>query len=172
MTWSKRLPLPNMFDDIFSEMTEFSEIFNRIFDEDQKNLGLPGVYYYSIQVSSSPDGKPVIREFSNSHPSKRKQVEHDVRKPLVDVSIDENEKILKIVAEMPGASKENIKLNAKETHLSISTTRADKPYNAEVPLPQKVDPDTAEASYNNGILEVVFQLKGRDEHNGIDIRIK
>lgn len=161
-----------MFDDIFSEMTEFSEIVNRMFDEDQKNPDLPGVYYYSIQVSSGPDGKPVIREFSNSHPKKRKQLEHDIREPLVDVSIDENEKTLKIVAEMPGASKENIKLNAKENHISISTTSADKPYNAEVPLPQKVDPDTAEASYNNGILEVVFQLKGRDEPNGFNIRIK
>ena len=161
-----------MFDDIFSEMTEFSEIINRIFDEDQKNPDLPSVYYYSIQVNSGPDHKPVIREFSNSHPSKHKQMEHDIREPLVDVSIDENEKNLKIVAEMPGASKENIKLNAKENHVSISTTNADKPYNAEVPLPQKVDPDTAEASYNNGILEVVFHLKRLDEPNGINIRIK
>ena len=161
-----------MFDDIFPEMREFSEIIDRMFNEDRKNTNLPGVYYYSIQVSSGPDGKPIIREFSNSQPNKRKQLEHDTREPLVDVSIDENEKILKIVAEMPGASKENIKLNAKENHISISTISTGKPYNAEVPLPRKINPDTAEASYNNGILEVVFHLKGLTEPNGVNIRIK
>jgi HSP20 family protein len=172
MIWSKRLPLPNMFDDMFPEMTEFNEIINRMFDEDSKNPDLPGVYYHSIQISVGPDGKPVIREFSNSHQSKRKQIEQNARQPLVDVSIDEDEKKLKIVAEMPGASKEKIKLNAKENHLIINTINAGKPYNAEVPLPRRVDPDTAEASYNNGILEVVFHLKEQDEPNGVNIKIR
>lgn len=162
----------NMLDDIFPEMTEFSEIFNRMFDEDRKKSDLPGIYYYSMQVNSGPDGKPVIRKFSNTHPSKRKQIELGAREPLVEVSIDENEKTLKIVAEMPGASKESIKLNAKENHIAISTISSGKPYNAEVPLPRKVDPDTADANYNNGILEVVFHLKGLDEPNGANIRVK
>ncbi len=161
-----------MFDDILPEMTEFNERINRMFDEVSKNPDQPGVYYHSIQLSVGPDGKPVIREFSNSNQSKRKQIEENARQPLVDISIDESEKKLKIVAEMPGVSKEKIKLNAKENHVAISTISSGKPYNAEVPLPRKVDPDTAEASYNNGILEVVFHLKGTDEPKGVNIKIK
>ncbi len=71
----------------------------------KKEIG-PIVYGYSVTIG--PDGKPVVREFGNvkkgaTSPWKRIQ---DKREPLVDVVCSDKE--VRVIAEMPGVSKEDI----------------------------------------------------------------
>jgi len=172
MTWRRSSLFDWMFQDIFSEFTEFDDVVNRMFDEVQKNPDQNGTYYYGLQVSVGPDGRPMMREFGNVRPTRQGQLQLGTREPLVDVSIDDKEKTLKIVSEMPGASKDSIKLNATEKHVTLGSNSDGKPYNAEIPLPADVDPNSADASYNNGILEVVFKLKRHDEPKSSNIKIK
>jgi HSP20 family protein len=95
-----------------------------------------------------------------------------VREPLVDVSVDEKEGTVKVVVEMPGADKESMKVNATEEHAAITANNSGKPYSAEVPLSVNVDPNTADASYTNGILQVIFKKKGPEPPKGVNVRIK
>lgn len=174
------------FDDFFKE---FEKWFEEAFKEFEKEWGElpkdlvrekksgsrvirefgPLVYGYSITIG--PDGKPIIREFGNVRPSRRpsKMIEvSEEREPLVDV-IEEEDKV-RVVAEVPGVSKEEINLDVVDNKLRISTTGKIK-YYKEVPLDVPVDPDTSKATYTNGILEVTLKKKG-EKKEGKKIKIE
>jgi len=131
-----------------------------------KELG-PFVYGYSVKIG--PDGKPEIREFGNVKPgvepvglgSFKPRFDVGLRdfvEPLVDV-IDEDDKI-SVIAELPGVEKKDINLSfSGEDVLKIKVDTEKRKYYKEIKLPAKVDPDSAEASYRNGVLEVVFNKK-------------
>lgn len=175
MTWRRRRSLfDRMFDDFgrdFCGMDEWAEkMFENLRNIDPSELP-ENTYYYGFQLTQGPDGKPVIREFGNVKPFERGQLTVGAREPLVDVSVDEKEGTVKIVAEMPGADKESMDVNATEDHVSITSNHDGKPYKAEVPLSVKIDPETAEASYNNGILELVIRQKA-PEKKGTSVKVK
>ena len=77
-------------------------------------------YYYGYQITVGPDGKPHVREFGNVKPGARGLVEQSgVREPLVDSMIDEKNSTITITAEMPGLSKENIKVNSSDNVIIV-----------------------------------------------------
>jgi len=122
-----------------------------------------------------PDGKPVVQEFGNVKQSKKPGAfgidqpalePQEAREPLVDV-INENEQV-RVIAELPGVEKSNIKTTVADDTLTI---RVDSPrkYYKEVQLPTSVDQDSPKASYNNGVLEIVLRkqkpkTKGKEIH--------
>jgi HSP20 family protein len=131
----------------------------------------PLVYGYSITVG--PDGKPVIREFGNLRPGEgreRKLVVEREREPLVDV-IEEEDKV-KVVAEVPGVEREDIKLDATDTELTISVENPQRRYYKKVDLPARVEPDKAKASYRNGVLEVILPKVEPSKPKGRAIKIE
>lgn len=148
------------FDEFFRfPFEEFDELFRRMmkeFDElirtAELSEGKPIVRGFSIRIG--PDGKPEIREFGTK-PSIKEEI--DQRKPLVDV-IETDEEI-QVIAEMPGVNKEDIELSASETKLEIKAEGENRKYYEVVDLPDEVDPDSAKARYNNGVLEVVLKKK-------------
>jgi HSP20 family protein len=130
----------------------------------------PFVYGYSVTVG--PDGKPVVREFGNVKPTLTaggKFALKDEREPLVDVMSGDSE--IKVIAELPGTSKEDIKLTATENTLTIRADTAERKYRKEVELPDAVDPASATSAYKNGILEIIFKRKGRKE-SGTSIKVE
>jgi len=151
------------FEEAFREFEREWEVFPKELVREKKSGSKtirefgPFVYGYSITIG--PDGKPIIREFGNVRPSKRptKPIEvTEEREPLVDV-IEEEDKI-RVVAEVPGVSKEEINLDVVDNKLKISTTGKIK-YYKEIPLNVPVNPDTSKATYSNGILEVTLNKK-------------
>lgn len=133
----------------------------------------PVVYGYSITIG--PDGKPVVREFGNASPSlgrgrfaPKLEVKNH-REPLID-TIDEGDKI-RIVAELPGAEKEEVNLSTAEKSVTISVDTPKIKYHKEVPLPSDVDPDSAKASYKNGILDLTLR-KARKLARGKEIKVE
>jgi HSP20 family protein len=127
--------------------------------------------YYGYQVNVGPDGKPRVREFGNVKPTRRGNFELGSREPFVDTILDEKENSIKIVAEMPGLEKENIKLEAQENSLAIQAENKDRKYDTTLPLENAVDPKSAKATYRNGILEVVLKLKEAPKPKGIDVKV-
>lgn len=130
----------------------------------------PFIYGYSVRIG--PDGKPVIREFGNVKrkvsPVKPLEVK-EAAEPLVDV-ISEDDQI-KVIAEVPGVDKTDIKLNVVGKTLSIRAESESRKYSKEVELPEEVDPKSAKASYKNGILEVTLS-KVKKEKKGEEIPIE
>jgi HSP20 family protein len=122
----------------------------------KKEIG-PIVYGYSVTIG--PDGKPVVREFGNvrSGPGMPRMAVQDKREPLVEVI--SSDKDVRVIAEMPGVSKEDINLTVSEKSLTISVEKEDRPYYKELDLPGMVDPKGTKSTYNNGVLEVAMPLK-------------
>jgi HSP20 family protein len=124
----------------------------------------PFVYGYSMTIG--PDGKPQIREFGNIEPDTRtepfgtrrpKLNVKEEREPLIDVINTNNE--IKVVAELPGVEKNDIKLYGTEKTLTISVDTPERKYYREIDLPALVDPKTAKSEYKNGVLEVTLTKK-------------
>jgi len=97
-------------------------------------------------------GKPVVEPFGNIKKTPKGPKVDEEREPITDV-FDEKEEI-KVYAEMPGVSKEDIKLDLKEDILDISASSGDRKYHKEVLLPAKLKTENMTSSYTNGMLEI------------------
>ncbi|MEA1964196.1 MAG: archaeal heat shock protein Hsp20 [Candidatus Aerophobetes bacterium] len=115
--------------------------------------GAKGVYGFSVRTLVG--GKPLIETFGNIKKTPKGPVVEEVREPVVDV-FDEKEHIL-IIAELPGISEENIKIDIEGDILKLSAENKDRKYAKEVLLPAKVKKETIESSYKNGILEIKLE---------------
>ena len=92
----------------------------------------------------------------------------DSREPLVDVINDPDQ--VRVVVELPGVEKPDIKTTITEDTLTIKVDAAARKYYKEVQLPSTVDPDSSKASYNNGVLEIALR-KLKPRPRGKEIRI-
>jgi len=166
-----------MFDDIDEMFSEMNEMMEREFKELSKRAPrdlirertLPngrkvkswGPFVYGYSVKIGPDGKPQVREFGNIKPGARlgrPRIDiKEKRAPLVDVMTTDGQ--VKVVAELPGVQKEDIKLHTTESSLKITVDTSQRKYYKEVKLPAKVNPEEAMASYKNGVLEVTLPKK-------------
>ena len=132
----------------------------------------PFVYGYSITIG--PDGRPEIREFGNVKPGERfgkPQIDiKEEREPLVDIMSTDGE--IRVVAELPGVEKKDIKLRGTEKSLTISVDTPQRKYFKEVELPSRVDPAKAKSTYKNGVLEVTLQKREEERPRGEPIKIE
>jgi HSP20 family protein len=116
-----------------------------------KELG-PFVYGYSMKIG--PGGKPEIQQFGNIKKSLKGPQVSEEREPLVDI-VETNDEI-RVVVELPGVEKSDIKLHGTEDALTISVETPQSKYYKEVELPTKVKVRDAKSTYKNGVLEVVI----------------
>jgi HSP20 family protein len=132
----------------------------------RKEIG-PIVYGYSVTIG--PDGKPQVREFGNVRRGDRTPFKglQDKREPLVDVVNSGHE--IRVIAELPGVSKEDLSVTVSEKSAVISVDTEGRKYYKELELPDTVDPAAARSSYNNGVLEVTLPLKTQ---RGSGVRLK
>jgi HSP20 family protein len=186
------------FNDLFREFDEMRNEMNRTFSEQFKNIENkvpkdlikeydtpeggkvreigPIVYGYSMTIG--PDGKPNIREFGNVKSSfigsrgffEQQPSISSEREPLIDISSTDKE--VKIVAEMPGIKKENIKINAYENSLEIISDDPQRKYHKVIDLPPETDIETVKSTYNNGILEVIFNKKKQTKPKVREIKVE
>jgi HSP20 family protein len=129
----------------------------------------PIVYGYSMTIG--PDGKPVIREFGNvkRSPSKEwREAISDTREPLVDVV--EGPRDVRVLAELPGARKQDIELTVEGRSLVISADTPARKYRKDLELPCAVRLEGSKSAFNNGILEVTLP-KRRGRSSGVRIKV-
>ena len=184
------------FDDMFREFDEMRKEAERLFSEPFKNIENkvpkdlikeydtpeggkvrqvgPIVYGYSMTIG--PDGKPKIREFGNikspmggmgsfEQPSLSAE-----REPLIDISSTDNE--VKIVAEMPGISKDKINVNAYDKYVEIKSEDPNRKYHKKIEVPEDIDINSARSNYNNGVLEINFKKKEQQKPQGRQINVE
>ena len=132
-----------------------------------KELG-PFVYGYSMKIG--PDGKPEIQEFGNLKKGLKgpPQVKEE-REPLVDIVETESE--VRVVVELPGVEKTDIKLRGTEDSLEIAVDTPQYKYGKEVQLPAKVLVRDARSTYKNGVLEVILPKAAPSKPKGEPINI-
>ena len=162
-----------MFDDEFDRLfKQMSSSFMNLDDvfEILKNAGnMSGPIFYGYTMTTGPDGKPVVNEYGNVKPNMLPTQEK--REPLIDTMVDEKEKTLKVVAEMPGVEKSDVNVVVGDDKvIHIDAERGEKKYDVKVPIKHKVDPEPPKATYKNGILELVFKLED-EKSNGTTVNV-
>ena len=139
----------------------------------------PIVYGYSMTIG--PDGKPRVREFGNvrslSSSSLRgeggsftRPLISSEREPLADITTSNTE--VKVILEMPGVSKDKIKISAYDNSVEIKSDDPQRKYHQVIDLPPEADIETAKSSYKNGILEITFNKKDQTKPKGKQINIE
>ena len=160
------------FDRLFKRMSRSFMNLDDVFEEvrgagDTKSYG---PHYYGYTMAIGPDGKPVVKEYGNVKPGLLPT--SDTREPLVDTLVDEKEKVLKLVAEMPGVEKKDVQVVVEDKTVQIDAEHGEKKYHAKVPIKFKVDKDSAKASYTNGILELKFKLVEHEKPKGKTVEVQ
>ena len=188
--WFKRKRSPFTKDPFFGDIDQMFRQMEKMMEEEFKNFTEkvpkdyvkerklpdgstvkewgPFVYGYSMKIGS--DGKPEIQEFGNIKKSLKglPQVREE-REPLVDV-VETNSEI-RVVVELPGVEKRDIKLCGTEDSLEISVDTPNYKYGKEVKLPAKVRVKEAKSTYKNGVLEVTFPKVEASKPKGEPINI-
>jgi HSP20 family protein len=142
----------------------------------------PIVYGYSATIG--PDGKPRVREFGNVRPGMKAGISTSdglrgageratqitaEREPLSDIITTDKE--VKVVVELPGANKENIKVNAYEGSVEIKADAQDRKYRRVVDIPAAdIDLQSVKSTFKNGLLEIVFKRK--EKPKGKEVKIE
>ena len=131
----------------------------------------PFVHGYSVTVG--PDGKPKVREFGNFKAETRLGKPHmdvkEKREPLADVMDADGE--VRVIVELPGVQKDDIKLSGIDDKLTISVDTPERKYFKEVELFTKVDTKKATSKYNNGVLDITIPKKKQEETKSETINI-
>jgi len=167
---------------------EFREFTNRIPKDYVRERKLPdgttvrewGPFVYGYSMTIGPDGKPRIREFGNVKPSLKPEAfgiarprldVKEEREPLVDVISTDGE--VKVIAELPGVEKEDIKLHGAENTLTLSVDTPQRKYFKDIELPAKVKIKEAKTTYKNGVLEVTLpKIVEKEKPKGEPIKIE
>ena len=149
-------------DENFRDIEEIIEHMMEKFGLDLDDIsGQPFVYGFS--VSKRPGEEPEIREFGNmlddeDDPfSGRQQVRIEERNPLIDVfEIDDR---VHVIAELLDVDRDDIEVSATESSMELTALNDELEYCEHIDFPVAVEPDTAQASYRNGVLEIILKVK-------------
>lgn len=148
-------------DELFRDFDRmFDELFSHLEESDEDSA----VWGFSVQ--SRPGEEPEVRRFGNVKPTPEvgEEAEYDVEQdhtPLIDVFEDGDE--VRVVVEMPGVSKEDVRLDATPSRLRVRADGETRRYDEAVDLPRRVDPESASAGYTNGVLQVTLDAVEQDE---------
>jgi HSP20 family protein len=182
------------FDDVFRGFEQMQREMDKELEDMKKNMPKelvreyetpeggkvqevgPLVYGYSLTIG--PDGRPKVREFGNiKRPSgfgfgigtPKAQIAGEME-PMVDVVTTDKE--VKVTVEMPGVSKDKIKIDAYDNTVEVKSEDPQRKYHKTIDLPSEADLETAKSKYNNGVLEITFYKKKESRHEGKQIKIE
>ena len=170
----------NQFSDIQSNAPK--ELVREYQTQDGGKVREVGPIVYGYSMTIGPDGKPNVREFGNVKSiagrgagktnidgSRTNTQISAEREPLVDVNSTDTD--VKVILEMPGIRKEDIKINAYDGEVEVIANDPQRRYHKTIELPQDADIETAKSKYHNGILEVTFNKKKSTKPKGKEIKI-
>src|SRR5215467_7037747 len=113
----------------------------------------PFVAGFSFKLG--PEGRPSVQIFGD------RPMDEGYRSPMSEQIIDDKNNKLRIVLEMPGVEKGDIKVDATEERAIILAERENRKYRAELRLKTEVRPDSGIAEYRNGVLDISFSMKDK-----------
>lgn len=144
-------------DDIWNDLFGGFDRLNRQIEDMFKQMDVsgPGVKTYGYTMWQGPDGVRHVKEFGNTGDRMNMIAPADSRDVFIDVS--EEPDVVRAVAELPGAEKQDISLSCTENVLSVKVSTPGREVEKDIALPCDVDPDSAKATYNNGLLEVTLR---------------
>jgi len=86
----------------------------------------------------------------------------------VHVTTYEDEETVRVVADLPGVTKESIDVKCDGRTVTIAAATDRREFEERFSLPVRVDEHSASATFNNGVLEITFDRADRSAD--IDLR--
>jgi HSP20 family protein len=135
------------------ELEEKGKVLSRTGEILGSDKEVKGIYGFTIKVGLGED-KIRVEPFGNIRKDEKsgEAVVQEMREPVVDLFEEEDYALL--VAEMPGVSAEDVKLEVKDDLLTIHAEKKDKKYHKEILLPGSYSREKMLVSCNNGIVEI------------------
>jgi len=136
------------------DLAETGERLKKSGEFQQKDV--KGVYGFSVKVGLGDKGDKEVKvePFGNVRKDAEsgETVVQEIREPVVDVFEEQDHTL--VVAEMPGISAADVRLEVKDDLLAIYAEHQDKKYRKEILLPRSYPREKMKVSCNNGILEI------------------
>jgi HSP20 family protein len=154
-----------LFDDMDDLMNEIEKEMEGMLRQFRSN-GLPmnRSITRGFTLEFGPEGEPFFRTFGDS------MAAEGTREPMIEQFVDKDS--LRVICEVPGVDKDQIKLQTTDDTMDVSAETPDRTYHANFSLKEAVDPQSSEATYKNGILEVRFKLRSNTNKGYREIRIQ
>jgi len=168
------------FEEWWRRTRKFFEDIDRMIDEmmreafrvpeERGRRKVYGPYFYGFSVTIGPDGVPRIREWGNIRPGPVRPMISETVEPFTDII--EEEDVIKVIIDMPGVEKEDIKVEATERTVTVSAERGERKYYKKVNLPKPIIPETARAQYKNGVLTITMKKAEPERKRGFTIKVE
>ena len=142
-----------------------------------------GPIIYGFKLSIDDNGQLKIERFGNVPQSLSSSLSDgsmtiigkNGREPLIDIIEDDDGKTIKVIAEIPGISKDEIELevNEKEIFISAKAKSSDgRKYVKRIVLDKEIEPEKTTARSENGILEITVVKKEKKKEKAKKKKIK
>jgi len=157
MSTDRRKELRDMLDQLDKVFDEFEKEIQEVVRSSislPRSASRPFVAGFSFNLG--PEGKPSLQVFGDSPIGGG-----GFRSPLTEQFVDEKSQTLRLVLDMPGVDKEDIKVDATDDTAVVTAERESRKYRAEVDLRAQVRPESGKAEYRNGVLEISFSLRDK-----------
>jgi len=153
--WRRHKRRHPWFGDFFDESNRLEKMMDEVMHQtfgygERRKPRKP--YVFGFSVTLGPDANPRFRRFGNAQPGRYGPEMQEEREPLVDV-VEEDREVV-VVAELHGVKKEDIQIHATQSNITISVDTTKRRYHKELALPVEIDPESAVATYKNGVLQV------------------
>ncbi len=145
------------FDEIFERMNEMMEKM-------WQDMGNMEGNQWGYRMTKAPGQPPNFETFGDKTQQGQEQDKHETH-----VDVIEEDEVVRLVMDLPGVEKENIDVEATTRNVRITAEGTDRSYSEKVDLPTDIDPKTGEAKYNNGVLDLTFEKKDKNEDVDIDV---
>ncbi len=166
-------PFRRFFEEFEAEFSSMRKMFDDVFRQMHEAQNQPGndPFVMGWTVRMGPDGRPQVEPFGNTQDvTVDSPSEGGGREPLTDVMAGTEE--VAITVELPGVEKEDIKLRVKDDTVHIRVAGDRRRYRKDIDLPCDVEPETAEATYKNGVLDVTVQRTEPDTEDGHTVEVR
>ncbi|MCL4385678.1 MAG: Hsp20/alpha crystallin family protein [Cyanobacteria bacterium] len=139
--------------DVAEDFAEFSDIHE---------VKTPIIYGFNVRLDPSNSNKElIINSFGNIKKDENSGIIlTEEREPLVDIIEKENEVV--IIAEIPGVSKENIKIEINQKRLHIDAKDHNRNYSKDIKLNTLIDTTPTSIQFKNGVLEIIFSKSKKE----------
>jgi HSP20 family protein len=156
-----------LFDQELAEMrAHMDRVLERMFSGELGQADDPLVYGFSMRLA--PGQGPVVQEVGGARPARADEAP-PAREPLTDI-LESGDQV-RVIMELPGVDREDIKVSAYDRCLDLEVRDQRRRPAKHLDLPCEVVPDSARASYKNGVLEVVMQRRA-PKRKGKSVRVE
>jgi HSP20 family protein len=142
----------NLISDLIDKDKEEATGQGEIKSSDGKVKGV-----YGFRVRMGLGNKPEIDHFGNVRKTEEGIIYDESTEPLAEVMYEADKVV--IIAELPGAAQEDVKVDLLENVLTIESKSENRNYFKEILLTTPVEPGSLQYSCRNGILQVTLHTR-------------